>query len=150
VGAGLADGAGAEGAVGEAEGAGAEVAVGEAEGAGAEVAVGVAEGSGAGDGVSVGVAVGAAVGEAAAGEADGDGLETGEAIAGTTSATVEAVMTWPGRMGASALVVLAGKAADDAAHDPADDAIPTLDEHAIAAAAPAPADRVPRTIRALW
>ena len=104
-------------AVGVADG----VSVGVADGAGDEVAVGVAVGvaEGAGEDVAVGVALGAGVGEGAADEADGDGLETGDAVAGTTSATVTAVTTGPGRTAACAWVVPAEEAEDAEVANPA-------------------------------
>jgi hypothetical protein len=119
-------------AFGVADGVGDGLAVGVAEGDGE--ALGVVEGSGAG------VAVGVADGEAAAEEADGDGLGTGVALACTMSATVVAVTAWPGCTLAYAPAVVAGKLAELAN--------PAPDEQAIAAAAPAVmAPRTARTVR---
>jgi len=121
-------------ALGVGFGVGDGVLVGVAEGVGDGVAVGVADG--AGD-VALGVGVGAADGEAEADDADGEGLGAGAVLAGTISATVEAVTTEPGCMVACAPALLADKAADDAT--------PAPHEHAIAA--PAPAVMTARTAR---
>jgi hypothetical protein len=117
-----------------ADGVGVGVAVGVAEGVGEGVAVGVDEG--AGGGVVLGEPVGDADGDGAAVEPDGDGLGAGAAVAGSTRATVEAVIAAPGWALAFTLAVLADTVADAAAAAP--------DEHAITTAAPAV--NAPRTV----
>jgi hypothetical protein len=117
-----------------ADGVGVGVAVGVAEGVAEGVAVGVDEG--AGGGVVLGEPVGEADGEGAAVEPDGEGLGTGDAMAGSTRATVEAVIAAPLWALAFALAVLAGNVADAAAAAPDEDAITTA----------APAVKAPRTV----
>lgn len=92
------------------EGAGDGEAVGVTEGAGGSEMVGVTEG--AGDGEAVGVTEGAG----------GEGL-TGDALAGRTTATVEAVTAGPGWTLAYGPAILAGNAPAEAVPAPADQAI---------------------------
>jgi hypothetical protein len=121
-----------------ADGEGDGVAVGVVEGVVDGVVLGVEEG--VGGGVVLGVPVGVADGEGAADEPDGDGLGAGDAVAGRTKATVEAVMTVPAWPLAGGPAAAAGSVADVAPTPP--------DEHAIAATAPAMmAPRMVRTPR---
>lgn len=110
------------------------------------VGVGVPDGSGVGVGVGVtegagdGVVEGASDGEGSADDAGGDGLGSGETVAGTISAMVVAATSRRGCGLACATAVLAGK--------PADSANPASVEHASAVAPPAV--MTPRAKRTLW
>jgi hypothetical protein len=119
-----------------ADGVGDGVAVGVSDGVGDGEAVDVPEGSG--DGSAVGVAVGMADGDGEAAESDGARLGSGDALAGRMKAIVRAVIA-----GADCTLV-AGPAGTAA--DAADVSIPSPNETAIAAAAPAAMTL--RTVRA--